>query len=341
MYGMDSSWARMVRRAGMYKFHGFSVQEWTARRREDGMIGFADIESRPQFTIERWQPDDNGTITGMWQRSPQTGVELWLPRDKVIYIVDDMLTDSPEGMGWFRQLAEPADRLNAYLKQEVIGFERDLSGIPIGRAPITAINRAVKAGTMSQAQADAMIAGIKRFVQLEVKKENTGMVLDSQTFENQTSDGAQASGVSQWGIELLTGSAGSMPQLGEAIQRLNVEMARIMGIENILIGSDGSGSLALSRDKSNNLYLQVNATNADMAEAFDKDVIGPLWKLNGLPKEMRPCFKTEDVAFRDVEQVTAALSDMAKAGAPVMPDDEAINAVRDMLGLPHQEMPLM
>jgi hypothetical protein len=56
---------------------------------------------------------------------------------------------------------------------------------------------------------------------------------------------------------------------------------------------------------------------------------------------MRPSFKTEDVAFRDVEQVTAALSDMASAGAPVMPDDEAINAVRDMLGLPHQESPLM
>src|SRR5690606_26910949 len=36
MDDLEASWARTVRRAAMYRFYGFSVQEWTAKRRPDG-----------------------------------------------------------------------------------------------------------------------------------------------------------------------------------------------------------------------------------------------------------------------------------------------------------------
>ena len=58
IHGMDTSWARVIRRAGMYRFYGFSIQEWTAKRREDGLIGLADIAPRPQLTIERWNVNE-------------------------------------------------------------------------------------------------------------------------------------------------------------------------------------------------------------------------------------------------------------------------------------------
>ena len=53
---MDSAtpWNRVVRRAAMYRFYGFSVQEWTVARRTDGWFGFSDIAPRSQHTIERW-----------------------------------------------------------------------------------------------------------------------------------------------------------------------------------------------------------------------------------------------------------------------------------------------
>lgn len=336
---LPSSWTRIVRRSGMYRFHGFSIQEWTAVRRDDGRTGFKGIDSRPQHTIERWDVSEDGTVFGVFQRSPQTGEELPIDRWKVIYMVDDTLTDSPDGMGWFRHLVEPASRLEEYLTLEKIGFERDLSGVPIARAPITALNRAVKAGHMSQADANTMIDGLKNFVKMEIKKKNTGMVLDSQPFENQTADGAQASSVAQWGVELLTGDPGSIEALGTAIQRINVEMARIIGTENIFTGSEGSGSLALSKDKSTNLYLNINSTLDEMAEQYTKDFIGPLWVLNGFDAALMPKFTTEDVAFKDVEQVAAVLSDMASAGAVLAPDDPAINDVRDMLGVIRQLAP--
>lgn len=338
---LDSSWTRIIRRSGLYKFHGFSIQEWTAKKREDGRIGLVDVESRPQHTIERWAVDENGSVIGVWQRSPQNGEDIPLDRWKFVYLVDDTLTDSPEGMGWFRHLVEPASRLEEYLSLEKVGFERDLAGVPIGKAPITALNRAVAAGSLSRQDADTMIDGLKNFVKMEIKKKNTGMVLDSQTFENQTADGNQASSVAQWGVELLTGDPGSIAQLGAAIERINVEMARIIGTENIFTGTDGSGSLALSKDKSTNLYLNINSTLDEMTEQFTKDLIDPLWVLNGFDEKLKPKFVAEDVAFKDVEQIATVLSDMATAGAVLAPDDEAIDDVRDALGISRQADPVM
>jgi hypothetical protein len=333
MEEMASSWTRIVRRSGSYRFHGFGFQEWTAVKRTDGLIGFTDVEVRAQHTIDKWDVLDNGTVRGVWQRSPQTGAELYLPRERLVYLRDDTLTDSPEGMGWFRHLVEPSERLKEYLTLEKVGFERDLAGVPVGKAPITALNRAVKAGNLSSQEANDMMDGLKNFVKMEVKKQNTGIVLDSQPFENQSSDGVQAASTPQWGVDLLTSDAGNIQELGDAIHRISVEMARIIGTEILFIGSDGKGSMALSKDKSNNLFLNVNGTLDEMVETFTRDLIQPLWRLNGFDPEIMPHFTHEDVAVRDAEQISITLRNMASAGAVLGPDDPAINDLRDMLGI--------
>ena len=128
-------WHRIVRRSAMYRFYGFSIQEWTARRRDDGFLTFADIAPRAQRTIERWDVEDTGRVLGALQRSPQTQEEIYLPREKLLYIVDDTFNDSPEGLGLFRHLAAPARRLKRYEQLEGFGFETDLRGIPSWPSP--------------------------------------------------------------------------------------------------------------------------------------------------------------------------------------------------------------
>src|SRR4051812_23471684 len=63
---LHTPWSRVVRRAGTYRFHGFHLSEWTAKRRDDGKIGFDDIETRPQYTIWKWEVDERGTVIGAW-----------------------------------------------------------------------------------------------------------------------------------------------------------------------------------------------------------------------------------------------------------------------------------
>lgn len=344
IHGTDTSWSRIVRREGLFSYHGFGISEWVAKRRDDGRTGLASIERRPQHTIAKWDRDPNGTVIGVWQRDPQGGREIYLPREKIVYLVDDMLTDSPEGLGWFRHLVEPSAMMKRFLKLETIGFERDLSGIPIGRAPMAAINAMIgtkmipddKGGErlFTKADADELIQGLSDFVSMKSKDPETGLILDSQPFTAKVENGTTISSTLQWGLELLTGEPKSMEELGGAIRRLSFDMALIMGSESLLVGREGAGSLALSQDKTRSLALSINSATGDMAEAYDRDIIGPIWALNGLPDELRPKLEVEDAAFKDVEQMAKVLKDMADAGAIFMPDDPVFDDLRQLAGMP-------
>jgi hypothetical protein len=325
IHDTDASWARIVRRLAMYRFHGFNMGEWVAKKRDDGKIGIASIKIRPAHTIDKWDLDDSGVVVGVWQTSPQDGHEIYLPRQKLLYLVDDTLTDRPDGLGWWRHLVDPKNRLDTYLKLEGIGLQRDLTGVPVGRAPLHKINEEVEAGNITKEQAEAMLGGLKDFVRLETKNDKTGVILDSQTYLAKSETGETVSPVYEWGIELLKGEQSSIDALAAAVKRIEFQMAAIMGVASMLTGREGEGSRALSEDQSRNLYLTVNATLAEMAEGVDRDLIGPVWAMNGFDDKLRPTLKTEDASFKDVSQIADILAKMATAGAVLAPDDPAID----------------
>lgn len=330
-------WHRIIRRAAMYRFYGFSVQEWTARRREDGFLTYEDIAPRAQLTIERWDIDDkDGSVQGMTQRNPQNSEELYLPRGKVMYLVDDTLSDSPEGLGLFRHLVSAANRVQRYEQLEGFGFETDLRGIPVGRGPFTELHRMVTAGEITEAQRITAEAPIRNFVENHIKNPKLGMLLDSITYQSQDEAGTPSS-TKQWDIELLRGDVSGQQEVADAINRLNQEMARILGVEGLLVGSGATGSMALSKDKSQNFYLVVDGTLIELRESIEDDLLVPIWELNGLDPALMPTLKTEAVRYQDVQQITMALRDMANAGAMLMPDDPAINDVRTLLGISRQD----
>ena len=337
MGDMDSTWERVVKRAAMFKFYGFSVQEWTAKVRDDGNIGIESIEPVAQKTIEKWDTDTNGKVFGFVQRAPQDHEEIYIPRDKTIYIVDDALNDSPEGMGLFRMIAEAARKLQKYEQLEGQGFETDLRGVPIARAPLTKLKALVDAKTIPQAQMNAIVAPMNTFIGNHVKSPSLGVLLDSQPYK--TDDEKQApSGKPEWDLSLLKAGSTSQSEVNTAIIRKNQEISRIMGTENLMTGNDGRGSQSLSKDKSKNFFLTVDGALKELAKSFSRDLLGPIWDLNGWDKALMPTFKTESLQFRDVEDITAAIRDMAQAGAPLTIDDPAVDELRDMLGLSRAPM---
>ena len=157
------------------------------------------------------------------------------------------------------------------------------------------------------------------------------MVLDSSVYLTED-DARRPSNVPLYGMELLSGSQTSLPEAHAAIERLNRELARILGTEQLLLGSDSKGSYALSKDKTGQFYLLIDAGLTEVREAIDADLVDPIWMLNGWPEEMKPEMRTEAVRARDVEQIATTLRDMATAGAPILPDDPVVNQVRDWMG---------
>lgn len=327
---MQTPWHRVVRRAAMHRYYGFSVAEWTAKRRPDGVIGLLDIAPRPQRTIERWEVDDAGVVIGVYQRSPQNGQEIFLPREKLLYLVDDTLNDSPEGLGIFRHIVDTATRLDRLQQLEQAGFGTDLRGVPIGRGPFAAMNDA----KMTAAAKTEAAAAITAFITKHNRNPDAplGLLLDSKTYRG-TGEQQTPSAVRQWDVELLTTNSTGLPDAAKAIERMQREIARLMGAEGLLLGDGDRGSNALSQDKTKNLGLIVDGTLREVSETVDQDITPTVFKLNGWNEDLMPTAKTEAIQFREIEQITGALRDMALAGAPLAPEDEAVGEVRDLLGL--------
>jgi hypothetical protein len=335
---LHTPWSRIVRRTGTYRFYGFAIQEWTAKKNDDGTIGFKDIESRPQWTVWRWEVDEKGAVVGLWQRDPLTGRELGLPRGKVMYLVDDTLTDSPEGMGLLRHVVEPVERLKEYQKQEAYGFMRDLRGVPVGRAPIDEMQRAVKNGEIKQSDMDQALEKLLDFVRLERKGNDTAILLNSQPYISRSDTGETIATQPKWNVDLVSGAATGLSDVAAAITRINTELARILGVEHLMLGADAAGSYALAKEKATDLYLLANSVLRDIRLQAQHDLLWPLWNLNGFDDKLMPQLKSEDVSPKDVAQIAGVMQQMATAGAPMLPNDEAINWVRDLLGAPHVDI---
>lgn len=325
----ETPWRRIVRRAGMYRMYGYSVQEWTARRREDGRIDMLDIEPRPQVTIERWDcENDRGVVQGVVQRSAQTSEEIYLPRSKIIYVVDDALNDSPEGLGIFRHLADPSTKLKRYELLEAYGFEIDLRGIPIGRAPLALLQKQVESGEISEEQKTTILDPITKFLANHIKNPKLALMLDSTPYRG-TGDQQTPSATQHWGVDLLQGDSNGAEPVNLAIERINREIARLLGVEFLMLGT--TGSQALSRDKTSTFNVNVESALDEIRETYERDFLPVVMNLNGFPEEVWPKLTTETVQFREVEEITAGLKDLA--AAMLQPDDPAINEVREILGL--------
>ena len=343
MWG-DTSWTQIVRRASLYRFFGFSVMEWTARRglgdyqiddSDSALITIKDLEPRPFQTIERWDTDEHGRVMGMIQRSPQTQHEIYLPVVKTLYLVDKALSDSPQGFGLMRSMVSAARQLEIYERLEAIGFENDLRGIPVVRYPKQELDRMVRAGTITSQQAEKWREPLVSFVKKHGRTEGSGIVLDSSTYTTEDEAG-RPSNIPKWAVEIMKGGTTALPENNKAIMRKNREMARIMGAEGLLLGDGSTGSYSLSKDKSHIFFLLVDGSLLYMRESAERQLLRVFWRLNGFPMEMMPSLKTEAVRYSDVEQVTASLVDMANAGAPLIPNDPAINDVRSQLGVSPQ-----
>ena len=352
----DTSWYQIVRRASLYRFFGFTVHEWIARRgtsdvpeesADQDLITVADLESRPYRTIERWDTDPHGRVRGIIQRSPQHQGDIYLPVAKTLYLADKALSDAPHGFGLMRSMVAPARQLTVYEQLEAIGFEGDLRGIPIIRYPKREIEQEIGTGISEEGSEEGslkkVLKPLEAFLQAHGKTSSSGLILDSSTYET-LDDAGRPTNIRRWDVEVMRGGATGLNENNMAIARKNRELARIMGVEGLLLGDvsgSGSGGYTLSKDKTHIFFLLVDGTLLYMSDSVRRQLLRPFWRLNGFPPEMMPTPKTEAVRYADVEEVAAVVRDMAAAGATLFPADPAINEIRAMVGLsPQPERPI-
>lgn len=333
MFDHETPWARIIKKISLYRVLGFSIMEWVAKRRPDGLIGMLDVESRPQRSIARWEVDDSGTVTGVYQIVPNTGKEVYLPRDRLIYAVDDSLTDAPDGLGLLRQCLNPVTRLRGYKQLEEIGYEQNLHGIPIAHVPLSAIDEtATTKGSAGAAWKNRMLAPIRNFLTGHTRNRKQGVMMESEPYRD-SGENKSPSQTRKWELDVLTTEGGQQSELAKSIMREIQEIARILGVEHLLIGSEGAGSLALNKSKVGTFFLNVTSVQSELVEVLEADWLRPICENNGWPEELWPTLACAEVQDIDIEQITEALANLARAGVTLNVEDEATGEIFDRLGL--------
>lgn len=333
---MLKPWPRVAAKAGMYVAMGFSLHATAMRRRRDGLVVYSAIEHRPQHTIERWlRNGEDQPFHAVVQRSRESSREFVIPLEQCFYCVDDMLTDEPNGTGLLRHVAEYVRRLDLYEKWEGAAFEADLNGVPYTRAPLSEIAEDAESDDEADIKAatDAKTVKVRDFMAKRRKKpeDTQWLMLDSAVY--QTTDGNPTS-VPKWSFEILKGETANLAQMDSTIRRVELQIARVFGIEWALMGADGSGSYAMHDDKTTTFEAVIDDTLRDLATFSTTQLARRLVAANGYdPDEHTPKLVADPIATETIEKVTRALANLAMAG--LNPQDPAIPVLRKRMRVPY------
>lgn len=330
-------WPQVVRKQALYKMLGNAIHATATRRRaSDGMIVFADIAHRPQHTIFRWnRVDEFSPWSSITQRSLQTGDAIDVSLDECWYSVDDTISDSPDGVGILRHIIDHVRRLEIYEALEGKAYNEDLGGIPIGRAPLAEIERAIPAGKKPEeiaAEKALRTLNLKNVLEKRQKTPEISqwLILDSDVYSN--ADQTKTN-IAKWAIENLKSETPNLPDINQVITRVRFEIAVALGIEWVLLGSGDNGSFALSADKTSMFASTLQTTLTELAYSATHQLARRLVAANGLdPDTCTPTLVAEPISTDAIETCTRSLANLAMAGLP--PNDEARNVIRQRLRLP-------
>lgn len=341
---MPSPWSAIVRKQALYRYYGFALHAWTIKRDTEGNQVFAEIAHRPQYTIDRWdKPSDQYPWLAVGQLTNQ-GNRYTIDRRRLFYAVDDSITDSPEGTGLLRHVVELIRRLGVLEGLEILAYETDLRGMPIGRVPLAEMkNAATASGANTKDQIEAFIAERTQVIRNSL----AGIIKDPSRLQHLLLESAPYLGADQdtfstirkWEFELLKGQSNGVDHVAAAIGRIQLEIARVLGIEFALVGGNSSaGTYGMHTDKTRFFAQNLRTMLREIAAFATRDLARTLVALNGLdPDTATPTLVASPVSTEAVREACEALQLIAQAG--LQPDDPVINVLRGRMELPDAPEP--
>lgn len=332
-------WPQIAAKALMADANGFSLHAAALGRRKDGAVVYTDIAHRPPHTIEKWLRDADDKPWRAVEQRISNGKTYPVPLDECLYLVNDTLTDSPEGVGFLRLIVERLRRITKYERLEGSELFSSMGGIPIARAPLEEI-AAQAGGRDATAVATAITtatSAIEGAVSERIKSPETQqyLKLDSATFKGSNPD--TISGTQKWGIEIIKGDLQGLPEIRKIISDLHLDVARMLGVEFVFIGGgDSAGTQALHESKTSVFAQSLQAGASRVALAADQQLVRRLVRANGLdPDVAAPYLTPAPISARDVEKVARALGLLNMAG--LAPNHPAKIAMFEALELPWQD----
>jgi ribosomal protein L12E/L44/L45/RPP1/RPP2 len=304
---MSTSWNDFITEALTMLPFGYSLFEVCYERVESAIL-WRKFAPRGQDTIYRWNLDETGGLAGVIQQAAPKYQTIDLPIEKLLLFRTRVERGNPEGRSILRTAWIPYYYAKHIQQVEAIGIERDLAGLPKIMLPQGA----------DTSDTDASDYGVARKLVRNVRNdEQAGLVLPY-----------------GWEFELVSTGGSRQFDTDKIVRRYESRMLMSALAQFIMLGQDGVGSLALSKDMSDFFTMAVNAVADIISETFTKYAIPRLLSLNGYDAEGISLTHTP---AGDVD--TGAIADfLQKVGGYVTWDAADELWLRQLIGLPEKDV---
>lgn len=325
---MDHSLDDHISEALSHLTYGFAWFEVVYKRREgdmrspkknskfdDGRIGVKKIAIRAPWTVEKFEIDqDTGEVLGMWQEAAWGKKTTMIPVEKSLYYRTTSLNNDPSGRSVLRNAYVSYTYLNKIQGYEAVAIERELHGVPVGRMPAEYLSGDA---TADQANLRGQFERILR----DLKNNEQGYaLLPSDLYVD--ADG-KPTNQRLMDIELITANGSRSIDIDPVVKRYQHDIARSLMAEFLMLGS-GSGSYALSKSKTDLFLRSLESYINTIVDVLNKQLVEPLWKLNGLSWDVMPKLAAGDVAPHDLREIAAFLRNLNNAGIEVQDQTEVV-----------------
>ena len=323
---MQDTWTDTISEILSFLTYGWSYHEIVYKRRtgrkknsaltskyNDGLIGWQKLPIRAQETLYEWIYDEHDNLLGMTQMPPPDYGILEIPIQKALLFRTKSRKGNPEGRSILRNAYRSWYFKRRIQEIEGIGIERDLAGLPVIYTP-EKLNIFHNDPKTQQTK-----AALQSYVKNIRRDEQEGVILPA-----------------GYKRDLLSTGGNRQFDTNAIINRYDTRIAMTVMADFLLLGHQGTGSYALSSDKSQ-LFKEALSTYLDIiCEVFNQQAIPRLIDSNGRHFEGitdYPKLMHGDVEHVDLGILGDFLQKMSASGI-LVPDDEMEDFVRQVAKLP-------
>jgi hypothetical protein len=317
-------WTDFVAEVMSMMTFGYAPFEIVYKKRDDGTYGWDKFALRSQETLLRWLFDDeSGELLGMVQLAPPLYRTTEIPANRLIIFRTTSYKDNPEGMSVLRHAYRSWYFAKRIEEIEGIGVERDLAGLPTAYVPARIMSQTASTDEKS------LFDTIKRMVRNVRRDEQEGLVLPSDRDDK---------GNLLFEFKLLSTGGTRNFDTNAIITRYDQRILMTMIADFIMLGTASkTGSFALSSDKTELFATAIGAYMDMICDTFNRRAISELLAVNGLPGKAK--LVHGDIESPDLNELSSYVLRLSQAGAPLFPDDELEDALREAANLPKRSLP--
>jgi hypothetical protein len=325
LYNMDVTFEMFISDALSFLPYGFSLFEIVARppsRNPKGWVTLKKLAPRAQWTIERFETNDNGDVLGVYQTA--TTRSSYIPIDKLLHFRTASKQADPAGASVLRSAYASWYFMRRIQEIEAIAIERELNGLPVVRIPSEYLDPDADATKKAFANKIGQIAR-------DVKRNEQGYImLPSDVYEH--ADG-KLTDVRLVDFELIASQGKRDIDTNVVIQRYAQDMARSALADFVLLGSNDRGSFALSKSKSDLFLKALEGYVEALTSVLNRQLVPKLLRWNGMTSDDMPKIKFGRIAPIDLDQLGFYIQSLTGAGIDLT-DDDTRDFIRNAAGFP-------